>query len=582
MFTVASPRRPSPQKPKSIPCSIPTDGVIPEWTSLPYEILLSIFHHASTPLRDDLLFRPKPSVNWLLNTARVCRAFKEPALATLYESPPLFEVTGPHDLLALLKADPAQWSVPYASKIKRFHVDVYRTLTYKAAGRGLIDLGALLGHMPQLAEVEIGDPSDKPPFRPQYRGKPWTYPEDLFRVMADHNIHLSRWHWNTHMMNQSTAREWFAPHVADTFEEAHKKASLNQIQELSISKLGSYGNKRIWKAVAEQNTPNLRAERMRQVLAPLRKLHTLSLISCSAFEKAWMEVLQAIPNTLRSLTISNTLLFTSTALTMFLESHGSKLKNLVLDHNQSLDLSFTPKLKEFCPHLERLHMDLTFYNQVTNYEDKDPLFDTLLLPNEHPTWPTTMQSLELYNLRQWSSDAAENFFESLESSAIDLPMLRRVIIKAILNISWRERAGFREKWITRLQRIFLRSSEDPDPALASKKAFRISRQPGKSSYDQQRNTIHEQSREGRDEGHANTKDAPGGPTRRSQRVKANEVEVEEQELTESIEVQGLCEIVDINIDNNRPAEVQYHEEDFLDSEPDEDEEWIGDVPTSEP
>ncbi|KKY28733.1 hypothetical protein UCDDS831_g00118 [Diplodia seriata] len=40
-------------------------------------------------------------------------------------------------------------------------------------------------------------------------------------------------------------------------------------------------------------------------------------------------------------------------------------------------------------------------------------------------------------------------------------------------------------------------------------------------------------------------------------------------------IQGMCEIVDIRIDNLRPREEQFNENDFLDSEVSGDEDWNG-------
>ncbi|RDW88066.1 hypothetical protein BP6252_00098 [Coleophoma cylindrospora] len=43
-----------------------------------------------------------------------------------------------------------------------------------------------------------------------------------------------------------------------------------------------------------------------------------------------------------------------------------------------------------------------------------------------------------------------------------------------------------------------------------------------------------------------------------------------------VHIQGLCEVVDIKIDNQRPTEWQVTEADFLDSEPEGDDDWNGD------
>jgi hypothetical protein len=45
--------------------------------------------------------------------------------------------------------------------------------------------------------------------------------------------------------------------------------------------------------------------------------------------------------------------------------------------------------------------------------------------------------------------------------------------------------------------------------------------------------------------------------------------------TLEIHIQGMCDEVDVRIDNLRPREEQFHESDFLDSEPSGDEDWAG-------
>lgn len=50
------------------------------------------------------------------------------------------------------------------------------------------------------------------------------------------------------------------------------------------------------------------------------------------------------------------------------------------------------------------------------------------------------------------------------------------------------------------------------------------------------------------------------------------LEREEAELY----IQGLCDVVDVMIDNLRPAEEQLREDDFLDEEASGDEDWNGD------
>lgn len=41
-------------------------------------------------------------------------------------------------------------------------------------------------------------------------------------------------------------------------------------------------------------------------------------------------------------------------------------------------------------------------------------------------------------------------------------------------------------------------------------------------------------------------------------------------------IQGMCEVVEVRIDNQRPAEIQVTEADFLDEEASGDDDWTGD------
>ncbi len=91
-------------------------------------------------------------------------------------------------------------------------------------------------------------------------------------------------------------------------------------------------------------------------------------------------------------------------------------------------------------------MNLTYYN---------------LHSDQIPVWSSTLQTIELIQLRKWDTEAAEMFFDSLLESAGTLPDLRRLVIQAILNIGWRDRASFRDKWVGSLNRVFKRISEPP-------------------------------------------------------------------------------------------------------------------------
>lgn len=177
------------------------------------------------------------------------------------------------------------------------------------------------------------------------------------------------------------------------------------------------------------------------------------------------------------------------------------------------------------------------------------MYDTLLRPGDTPpTWPRTLQQIELLNLRNWGLEPATTFFQSLQDVAGDLPDLRFLTIKAMLNTSWKERACFRDKWISKLERSFLRRSEPPNPHLTSLKAYRLWQ-----------------------EGVRTAADASNSRSRTPRKTRTAQAYTDTEE--EDIQIQGLCEKVDIGIDNKKPSEVQFTAEDFMDSELSGDEDW---------
>lgn len=260
-------------------------------------------------------------------------------------------------------------------------------------------------------------------------------------------------------------------------------------------------------------------------------------------------------------------------------------------------------------------MDLHYYSTHFTVEDAAPLYDYLLGSDEVPTWPTTLRTLELVHLQNWSThgDAAQNLFRSLVDSAEELPDLRRLVLHAHINISWRDRAAFRDQWIERLRRVYQRYSEDPGPNLASLKAFRLWKdmqvpEPGSVPEGRRLSYVRITPRKPSAQPLEETSDSEPLAKRRSKRiaekpsppppkepepiapkmrrrrgrrnsdaisVASDDGEVAQPDWRSTPEkfVQGMCDIVDIKIDNQRPREQQFHESHFLDSEVSGDEEW---------
>lgn len=323
-----------------------------------------------------------------------------------------------------------------------------------------------------------------------------------------------------------------------------------------------------------------------------------------------------LPPTLRRLELSNCLEITSDIMLAYFSTSASHLEELVLSHNAALSLSFLQGLKNGCPRLEALKIDLHYYSEKMLTDDSEPLYDELLGGDETPTWPSTLRHLEILHAQKWQADGAQNLFRSLIDSAPELPDLRHLAIHAHINIPWRDRVGFRDQWIKRLRRVYLRKSEEPSKNMGSLKQIRMwsdlqgkTIRPPRSNRDELsldfsndeddtplaagRRVSHVRISPHKSSGDTDhysdsdmAKPKDRGP-RRSKRVAETHISQESTPMSESEEdatkndwrgqpetfIQGLCDVVDIRIDNQRPREEQYTEAHFLDSEKSGDDDW---------
>lgn len=661
-----------------------TTGRIPQWQTLPYEILLQIFHYASHPLCDDY-FEPIPlakslvgsSVGWLLKAALVCKTFAEPALSVLYFAPPLSPPYRAHGLLERLISQGPTSAFDYRNKIKYLDIEATAILMLKYGGRDPIPLEDLVACTPQLRGIGIHLISDQPKHRKRSTGaskkKELVYSNEVFDALDANKISLISWKWN---LSLSGIRRHLLH--GESLKGIHNRPSFQKLQNLTLVRCG--------------DTLPIEEEEFADAINALPNLKHLSMELSPWTGESFLPML---PQQLKSFQLIDCQYVTSETLHSFLVTHGSNLHRLVLNHNQSLNLAFVIDLAVACPKLEAFKMNLRYYSTHDNYSDSEPYFDSLLLPDQIPTWPINLQTLELHHLRKWESNSVEMFFQSLIDAASALPTLRKLDIKASVNIDWRDRASFRNKWINQLTKVFLRKSPDPDPRFRSFEAFnaskeltavagasnRDSRAPSKpdiehpslrptacrkfshveipkitasTDTDSEICTISRRRsrrlkelecdsyiiRKGSDSDictttkrrsnrlkevehdpyispEASDSDTSVIPTRRSKRLKEqdddaygsplksqrkqrrrkrkransasssidsaledlDEIETTSQEKTEEDQdlfIQGLCDEVAIQIDNLRPAEEQFHENDFLDPERSGDEEWNGD------
>lgn len=573
---------------------------IPKWQELPYHVLIKIFHYACDSLLGDVC---KETIIFLLGTARLCKSFMEPVLSVLYYSPPLHPLRRMQRLIVHLASQTEDSALNYRAKIK------YLDLEPQCPP---VHIEELLKLTPLLRGLRIY--FWEQPTRHQSRLKTSTknFRESVFFNLQAHQVRLQEWLWNSS----------FIAHKQLVFQlfDIHSQQPFQSLRRLTFIDYDGSPFKDEELARGINKLPQLRELSFHNVKIIGRKL--FSLLSTE------LEVLE----------ITDCPLITSEWLNSFLVPHGQSIQRLILLHNKSLNLSFLSELDAKCPQIEYMRVDLGFSNAK---------FETLLLPNEIPRWPSSLQHLELFHLRKWDLKVADMFFSSLVNSAAVLPNLRQLKIKASLEESgWRDRIAFRDKWMARLRNVFLRASPPPNPHFRSIDAFHdhkrhLTASDSKTSFINLASPklflpiskIHQ--RDG-DFSHIEIKPPTGNAhqsniengneigiqktqTRRSKRIQLQEQDhqsnfshfsppprrrrsrrpkrhssddpstAEDSALDDCTEtpssntsaadqdlhIQGMCDVVSILLDNLRPTEDHFDENDFLDEEISGDEDWNG-------
>ncbi|KAE8356629.1 hypothetical protein BDV28DRAFT_126639 [Aspergillus coremiiformis] len=543
-------------------------GVIPPWQTLPYHILLDIFYSAAYPLVDEKTATRNSSVQWLVNVSLLCRAFHEPALAALYHCPPLIPPAKAHGLLNLLTKPQESLSTNYINKIRELHIDAEILLAYKSGpALGYFELPKLVEKAPQLKILRLYHSDDFVVGLPLWQRTKWIYPESLFTSLVSSSIRLRSWDWNSRFMETNGLLPYMMEkHLQPAF------CGLRELRVLHISSEDSDGN-------GSAEVSNEREVVLATALKELPELRRLEFLECSIVNE---HLLPNLPSTLTSLTINNCDEVTAANFSAFLASHGQHLRELALSHNRHLSLSFIVGLAQSCQSLERFKMDISIHD-LSSYHDVEPHFRELLNSSEVPTWPATLRDIELIQLRKWDDTTADVFFTSLIDAAPVLRNLRRLVISAILKIGWRDRASFRERWIGRLEKVFLRRSAVPNSILSTIPP--VSWQPIPDTV--AAGTVVDDT--------TTQPDAPGSglstpSKRKSARIAQRKLSGVEDDVGLStshntqpdsdddqkpLTVQGMCDVVMVRIDNQRPSETQFNEEDFLDDEVSGDEDWNG-------
>lgn len=544
-------KRPKKESKQRLP-HIPTDGICPLWETLPEEVLISIFQFAK-----DMSDTEAKGSSWLVSAARTCKAYTKPALSALYFSPALSASSRVEMFFNHMMKPVERMLMDYHSKV--FHL----SLNTRILGN-TFDLLALIQQLPRIQSLDLWTDKDY-----KLRGlaqvaneKYWQPPSNLIEELGKTGVPLRSWRWNMKMMPISSDVEdrW------DALLSTHTERPLNNIRSLTLTNF-DYAQKEgdffldttlhtlnmAHSCKALEYLPELDPEiplvealaakdPLSTAIKSLPRLSHLSFEYCNIVQGPW---LLRLPPSLTSLEIHGSSYLTSWHLERYLQSSGRALRRLILNHNPTLQLNFLSILKSDCPKLRELSMNLIYTNPNRADETIQPYFDEMLNKHHVPTWPTSIQKLQILHLRQWDSDAAVVFFTSILEA--DLPSLRHLTLSASIDIDWRERTTFRDKWVGAFDRVFLRKPDPPPAHLVSGKAYREWQQ-----TKQRPAASHSTSERPR----RVTQDAPAASLRN----------MVLSALGNKSEIVPMCDVVDIRIDNSRPRENEFRESDFLDSE----------------
>lgn len=516
----------------------------------------------------------------MLGVSRLCRSFFDAAIGVIWTSPPLYPITKLNRLHTLLSAPQNELATNYRNKIRELEIHWPH---YTAQKWQLVEL---VSHMPQLRHFRFLEYAQEAPGRTA-QFLEW---DKLFDTMDANQVRLMSWDWNAGVMripeNVSLA----------ALQVYHQRPLFSSLRTLRFV---NFSDDIVW--TGEDNEVEVYDPikqtvgwQLTEAIKALPTLRHLEFSSCSVVDE---RVLLNLPNTLQSLTLDGCKNLTSQTLSLFLASHGKSLKELIITHNPSLTMSFTTHLASLCPLLEVLKFGFNADFHATDYADETSLNENEILllsqtAEEVPTWPKTLQHLEIDRPGRWSEDTAVKIFNSLLDSAHELPDLRVLVVNVILMLEWRSRATFRKKWEAKFEKAFKRCAAPPNPnwcSLASTPAITSSlateatpaASPAKAkaaptspltSRPKRQIARVSSYRDGSSDEDEDGDDSGGRPaTRLKSTVTADNTSAD----IEVPYIQGMCDIVRIRMDNMRPTDILRTADDFVDTESSGDEDWNG-------
>ena len=511
---------------------------------------------------------------WLVAAGSVCRDFADATAKTLYSNPQIKSDKKLKRLLETLSQPAGSTMFDYRKMVFSLHFGP------KYLPRDSLVI-SLVERLPRLAHMSISIAQDNPPYgelvsrvRKPYP-KIWLALSKRFDNKKDvYGRKLISWKWSWNIAEAGGRNNSM---TLDDIIQLHTVGGpLEDLQKLHM--VGFFGTDNLlFKTAADNSVEAIAADesatktltKCATIVTSLQHLTTLKLEACSVVDGRFMSLL---PHVLERLNITYCWNLTTENLDQFLRAGGRKLKSLTLCHNQGVHLSFLTGLGSSCPNLEDLHVNMNLYRSVLDGANELD-FQDALLEGQTPAWPTSLHSIELLHVRPFTHGAARELLHSLMAKSKDLGMLRHLIIKAYVNLGWRERADMRRHWLTLLEKVFLRpKGPDPKPYRSLPKPI-TALKPATPSPGTPATPVRRSRRV-----LAQHDSDPSSPASTSSMHRAYMAIDDEDRFFENdicdpkstlpdaprYHVQGECEHVELTIGDGKPTSLQFGMDDFLD------------------
>lgn len=546
---------------------------------------------------------------WLLQAATVCGGLAEFAIDALYDNPEITSDKKMRKFTAALQRTDTRFY--YRGKVRSLHLGPEFIPKLPA-------LGALIRCLPRLQHFSIDYELDLPPYRDLETAGPKTDP--VFWTVFDDRKHsrpgmvespspLLSWKWSGTLLGDFLldSKDIMILHTIGPMRDL-KKLHLVNLPHLSYEPEKSlrwsdpsYVNPS-WGVTASQlpdievPLPDLQGPLVPEderdnytvvdslvfgqcggIINTLQHLEHLVLEASAVVERP---LLMALPERLKHLEIKHCWNLYTNSLEDYLAASGRNLQTLILNHNSALELDFLTRLSWSCPNLEKLVINMSFYKDPDS-KTAGPLFDEALGEGQVPSWPSSLRHIELVHVRPWKAEVAVMLFQSLIDSARDLPNLRYLVIKCMLDLDWRKRAELRGEWAGRLREVFLRPAGEPPAAISLGPTRAAEVAAGDADTRREAPVGPPTRRSGRISAKHTSPPRSSRPKRTSYAELSSDPEDDADESSDGGDdpdkkepragipgdqfVQGLCECVELTIENHKLAEVQFDMDDFVDA-----------------